>query len=374
MPVHSSAKSRSRSGRSSFTCPIVAAAMLVAIDGPAGAGKSTVARAVARRARLHLPRLRGAVPRRGAVGRERSERPATSASTATACCSTARTSARRSARRRSPRRPRGGRPTRPCARALLDKQRALIASGDWVAEGRDIGTVVAPDAELKVWLTADEDERARRRGVAGATRSASATSATRAASTRRWSPPPTPSRSTPPGWASTTSWRGSWRSWGEDAVKVAVVGYPERRQVLARQPPDRLALGGRPRARGHHARPQRDRLRVERPALRPDRHRRHGLPRRRPDRRLDPRAGPGRAQRRGGGDLRRRRARRAPARRRGARRPPAPLEAPRSSSPPTRSTRWATWRWPPTSTRSASATRSRSRPRRGSTSATCSTA
>ena len=49
--------------------------------------------------------------------------------------------------------------------ALLDKQRALIASGDWVAEGRDIGTVVAPDAELKVWLTADEDERARRRGV-----------------------------------------------------------------------------------------------------------------------------------------------------------------------------------------------------------------
>src|SRR4051795_9125323 len=47
MPVHSSAKSRSRSGRSSFTSPIVPAAMIVAIDGPAGAGKSTVARAVA---------------------------------------------------------------------------------------------------------------------------------------------------------------------------------------------------------------------------------------------------------------------------------------------------------------------------------------
>jgi cytidylate kinase len=47
---------------------------------------------------------------------------------------------------------------------MRDKQRALIAGGDWVAEGRDIGTVVAPDAELKVWLTADEDERARRRG------------------------------------------------------------------------------------------------------------------------------------------------------------------------------------------------------------------
>jgi cytidylate kinase len=45
----------------------------------------------------------------------------------------------------------------------LDKQRALIAEGDWVAEGRDIGTVVAPDAEVKVWLTADEEERAHRR-------------------------------------------------------------------------------------------------------------------------------------------------------------------------------------------------------------------
>ena len=38
--------------------------------------------------------------------------------------------------------------------ALVAKQRALIAGGDWVAEGRDIGTVVAPDAELKVFLTA----------------------------------------------------------------------------------------------------------------------------------------------------------------------------------------------------------------------------
>src|SRR5438045_4811411 len=47
IPVQSSAKSRSRRGLSSFTSPIVAAAMLVAIDGPAGAGKSTVARAVA---------------------------------------------------------------------------------------------------------------------------------------------------------------------------------------------------------------------------------------------------------------------------------------------------------------------------------------
>jgi len=50
-------------------------------------------------------------------------------------------------------------------RALVDKQRELMASGDWVAEGRDIGTVVAPDAELKVFLTASPEERARRRAA-----------------------------------------------------------------------------------------------------------------------------------------------------------------------------------------------------------------
>jgi cytidylate kinase len=49
--------------------------------------------------------------------------------------------------------------------ALVAKQRTLIASGDWVAEGRDIGTVVAPGAELKVYLTADPAERARRRAA-----------------------------------------------------------------------------------------------------------------------------------------------------------------------------------------------------------------
>jgi CMP/dCMP kinase len=47
--------------------------------------------------------------------------------------------------------------------ALVARQRQLLAGGDWVAEGRDIATVVAPDAELKVFLTADPSERARRR-------------------------------------------------------------------------------------------------------------------------------------------------------------------------------------------------------------------
>ena len=45
----------------------------------------------------------------------------------------------------------------------MRKQRELLADGDWVAEGRDIGTVVAPDAAVKVFLTAGADERARRR-------------------------------------------------------------------------------------------------------------------------------------------------------------------------------------------------------------------
>jgi cytidylate kinase len=40
-----------------------------------------------------------------------------------------------------------------------------MSSGDWVAEGRDIGTVVAPDAALKVFLTASPEERARRRAA-----------------------------------------------------------------------------------------------------------------------------------------------------------------------------------------------------------------
>lgn len=47
--------------------------------------------------------------------------------------------------------------------ALVAKQRALADRVDLVIEGRDIGTVVAPDAAVKVFLTADLDERARRR-------------------------------------------------------------------------------------------------------------------------------------------------------------------------------------------------------------------
>jgi cytidylate kinase len=47
--------------------------------------------------------------------------------------------------------------------AMVKRQRELIAAGNYVAEGRDIGTVVSPDSPLKVFLTASADERARRR-------------------------------------------------------------------------------------------------------------------------------------------------------------------------------------------------------------------
>jgi CMP/dCMP kinase len=46
---------------------------------------------------------------------------------------------------------------------MVKRQRELIAAGRYVAEGRDIGTVVSPDAPLKVFLTASGEERARRR-------------------------------------------------------------------------------------------------------------------------------------------------------------------------------------------------------------------
>ncbi len=52
----------------------------------------------------------------------------------------------------------------PAVRAfLLERQRYLAHSGRMVVEGRDIGTVVVPDATLKIYLTADAGERARRR-------------------------------------------------------------------------------------------------------------------------------------------------------------------------------------------------------------------
>jgi cytidylate kinase len=49
--------------------------------------------------------------------------------------------------------------------AMVARQRRLIEAGRYVAEGRDIGTVVSPDSPLKVFLIASAEERARRRAA-----------------------------------------------------------------------------------------------------------------------------------------------------------------------------------------------------------------
>ena len=152
--------------------------MLIAIDGPAGAGKSTVARELARR--LSFTYLdSGAMYRCVALASLRAPgRPpaelAREASIEVAGAGAGEQAAVRldgldvSEQIRAPEVSEaasliaadGG-----VRAALVAKQRALLATGDWVAEGRDIGTVVAPGAELKVFLTADPAERARRRAA-----------------------------------------------------------------------------------------------------------------------------------------------------------------------------------------------------------------
>lgn len=55
---------------------------------------------------------------------------------------------------------------RPAVRAaLLERQREVAAAGDVILAGRDIGTVVLPDAEVKLWLEVSTAERARRRAA-----------------------------------------------------------------------------------------------------------------------------------------------------------------------------------------------------------------
>ncbi|MFL5894862.1 MAG: (d)CMP kinase [Thermoleophilaceae bacterium] len=135
--------------------------MVVAIDGPAGAGKSTVAKALAKA--LGFTYLdSGAMYRAVALRAMRDGgRPADHARDLDVELTQSpdiRTPEVADAASRVA--------TDPGVRAaLVERQRALLGDGDWVAEGRDIGTVVAPGAELKVYLTADPVERARRRAA-----------------------------------------------------------------------------------------------------------------------------------------------------------------------------------------------------------------
>ena len=146
--------------------------MVVAIDGPAGAGKSTVARAVAstlgytyldsgamyRCVALAWLALSGSVPPGDVAADVRIKlgervlldgRDVTDAIRAPEVSEAASRVA-----------------ADPAVRlAMVAQQRRLMDSGNWVAEGRDIGTVVRPDAEVKVFLTASPQERARRRAA-----------------------------------------------------------------------------------------------------------------------------------------------------------------------------------------------------------------
>jgi cytidylate kinase len=70
-------------------------------------------------------------------------------------------------------------------RRLVNEQRKLIGDGDIVVEGRDIGTVVAPDAPLKVFLTASQDARAYRRARQDGTDATADIAATAAALEQR---------------------------------------------------------------------------------------------------------------------------------------------------------------------------------------------
>lgn len=139
--------------------------MRIAIDGPAAAGKTTLARSLAQELRfLFVPT--GAMYRAAALAHRRGL-PLDSLDIAVreggrillngedvtallACPDLDELSSRLAVDGRVRRR-------------LVEIQRRIAAGGDVVMEGRDIGTVVLPQAELKIYLWATEEERARRR-------------------------------------------------------------------------------------------------------------------------------------------------------------------------------------------------------------------
>jgi CMP/dCMP kinase len=144
--------------------------MVVAIDGPAGAGKSTVARAVADalgftyldsgamyRCVALVAREQGREPAAvaPALSIELGERVLCDGRDVTEVIRTPEVSEAASRVAADP----------AVRQAVVAGQQRLVAQGDWVAEGRDIGTVVAPDAAVKVFLTASAAERARRRAA-----------------------------------------------------------------------------------------------------------------------------------------------------------------------------------------------------------------
>lgn len=163
--------------------------MIIAIDGPSGAGKSTVSKSVAKALDFNCLDT-GAMYRSiawyalehgvsledsaalGEIARERaisfSHEPGNPAPKqvfidgvdVTGDIRTARIDRSVSSASKHP----------EVREALVEQQRRIGSQGDYVVEGRDIGTVVFPQAEVKVFLTASNEERARRRVAQNETR------------------------------------------------------------------------------------------------------------------------------------------------------------------------------------------------------------
>jgi len=150
--------------------------MIVAIDGPAGAGKSTVARRLAERlgfryldtgamyrALTWLAMQRGLplgdaepmaeLARANPVTFDDEGRVWIAGTDVTSSIRRSQVDRQVPVVARHP----------PVREVMRERQRHLGAEGDVVIEGRDIGTVVAPNAEVKVYLSADASVRARRR-------------------------------------------------------------------------------------------------------------------------------------------------------------------------------------------------------------------
>jgi len=136
--------------------------MIIAIDGPAGAGKSTIARAAAQALGYTYidtgALYRGigvSVMRLGVDTRDKA---------AVAACLPVPIDTTDAIRTPKASLAASDVAAVPAVRAfLLQTQRDLAHAGDCILDGRDIGTVVLPDADIKIFLTADPKERARRR-------------------------------------------------------------------------------------------------------------------------------------------------------------------------------------------------------------------